>query len=619
MHATPPRDGPREEGAALVLAVLVITLLTLLGVSYLMMADTESRIAENERLAAQVLYVGESGVRMVKRWFDTPGSAANLVNPPIAAIDRTLRRIDADGDPSTDPVPQDGSTWPMYKQGVDLDADGEDDVFDRPYRSSLRDTLLGTESGPDVRIDGSASEAARTFLSDLSDALLGGFPAGGAGIRARIARIDVYAPPYVRVGGAWNRYGVATAAVTARISRTSGPSEIVLAEKVVRAVLNETPFPGPFGPLHSCAELRYDGNFSPHWGTVTAVGDLDLPNALDVKVDDSIPRGIPTAPRVDTMWGSDLTTSPNWADYAASVGASGLAIEDPWLRILTAGDFLEPTGHPRGGGQQPLPFSWSPPHPAPLADADDHSNLFQNLPLVRCPDFDYETWKSIATSGGENVHYYTWANGSSFQENGIGPALTFESVTDGRAGLFFFDTKDRRPPRDDDGDGVFDNLTPAIRIAGSTWGARGFLYLNAEQFQTRGVTGRAATFRAPGEPYLDANANAVRDDGEPYLNLEYPDALGGTFRATDVDDGYDGAGPAVEDEAAIWGILYTNGYYDATGNAKYFGSVITKQGVIASPAAGTPDLYWDESIVENWPPPEWDLPRVFITRWETDP
>ena len=45
--------------------------------------------------------------------------------------------------------------------------------------------------------------------------------------------------------------------------------------------------------------------------------------------------------------------------------------------------------------------------------------------------FDYETWKTIATSGGENVHYYTWSNGSSFQENGIGTAATFESITNG--------------------------------------------------------------------------------------------------------------------------------------------------------------------------------------------
>ena len=41
---------------------------------------------------------------------------------------------------------QDGSAGsPRYKQFDDL-------VFERPYRSDLDDTLLGTEAGPDMRI-----------------------------------------------------------------------------------------------------------------------------------------------------------------------------------------------------------------------------------------------------------------------------------------------------------------------------------------------------------------------------------------------------------------------------------------------------------------------------------
>ena len=66
-------------------------------------------------------------------------------------------------------------------------------------------------------------------------------------------------------------------------------------------------------------------------------------------------------------------------------------------------------------------------------------------------------------------------------------------------------------------------------------------------------------------------------------------------------------------------MFYTNGYWDSTGNANYYGSVISKQGIgESSPTAGTPDLYWDEDIIKNWPPDDWDLPRVIITRWETD-
>ena len=78
-------------------------------------------------------------------------------------------------------------------------------------------------------------------------------------------------------------------------------------------------------------------------------------------------------------------------------------------------------------------------------------------------------------------------------------------------------------------------------------------------------------------------------------------------------------GPDMAGTASVWGIFYTNGYWDATGNATYYGSVISYQGISeSSPTGGTPDIYWDQSIRDNWPPPGWDLPRVIITRWETD-
>lgn len=611
------KEARGERGSALVIAILVVVILTLLGVSFLLMADTENRIAENEKLSAQALYFGEAGVRMVKRWFDSPASPANLINPPINVINRTLRLIDDDGDSATLPHLQDGSAmWPRYKQGVDLNGDGIDDVFDRPYRPSKLDTLLGTADGPDMRIDEGYSAAAKTFLANFSNALLSNYPAAAGGVRARITRMDVYAPPYINVAGGWTRYGMATVAVTARIYKIVGASEQVLAERLVKAVLNETPYPGPFGPLHSCDQLQYNGEFSPHWGTVTSIQNMDLPTNLDAKVDDSIPRAsVPVAARVDSLWGADLSVHPNFLDYKADVEAHGSTIEDPWLRFVTGKQLLNaPNSNP-----QPYPFTWSPAYPATLANPDDHSNLYQGFPgIATCPQFDYDTWKTVATTGGENVHYYTWSSGSSFQENGLGAPATFEAITNNQTGLYFFDTQDGNRPLDSDGNGIYENLTPSFQIGGGTWGIRGFIYLNAFEFATKGVNGQPAVYHAPGEPYLDQNSNGTWDAGEPYINLSYPTTLGGTFQATNVDNGHDNQGPAVNSEAVVWGVLYTNGYWDATGNAKYYGSVITKQGVEVHPAAGTPDLYWDESIVKKWPPDGWNLPRVIITRWDTD-
>ena len=86
-----------ERGSALIIAILVTVILTLLGISFLMMAETENKIAENELLSAQTLYVAESAARQVKRWFDHPpnqtGSAWNLLNPKKRARTPYLRSL----------------------------------------------------------------------------------------------------------------------------------------------------------------------------------------------------------------------------------------------------------------------------------------------------------------------------------------------------------------------------------------------------------------------------------------------------------------------------------------------------------------------------------------------
>ena len=612
-------------GSALIITFLVTAILTLLGISFLLMAETENRIAENERLSSQALFMAEAGTRMVKIWFDHPGDPANLVDFDINVIDRTLRQIDADGDPGTLPVLADGTPAnPYYKQNVDLDADLVDDVFDRPYRSSLVDTLLGTENGPDMRIDENASAAARTFLEDLSSQLMADYPAASSGVQARISRIDVYAPPYINVAGNWTRYGLGTLKVIGRIVQEVGGTEQILGERMVKAVLNEAPFPGPFGPIHSCANLKIQGDVKIHWGPGTASSLQDLLNN-HAKTSGSWPRVTPPNQRIDLLWGYD--NDANFAAYRGTI--DGEEIEDPWFRGMSAGPL---TGAPNGD-TQPYPFTWVAGNP--LGDGDwpnhnnggddaTHSNLFQNFPAITCQTLDYDLWKAIATSGGSDVHYYVWDNGEAFRENGIGAARTFRQITDSQEGILFFDTVDGIAPHDDDSNGEFDNLTPKIDLQGGVWGARGLIYLNTVEFRTKGVDGRPATFKAPGEPFQDKDQDGVFDPGEDWVNLNYPTTLGDPFVA-DAADTFGGAvmrndrGPDIVDDAAFWGILFNNGYYDAAGNAVYYGSVVTRQGVRESDSiSGTPDFYWDESILTGWPPTTWDLPRVVVTRWETD-
>jgi hypothetical protein len=618
------QDAKAQKGSAMVISVLVTAIMSLLGISYLLMADTENRIAENEKLSAQALYFGEGTIREVKRWFDRPpygpSGTKNLVKPLTTVVDRTLRRIDVDGDGPTAYVAADGTLAnPYYKVGIDRDLDGNDDIFDKPYRTALADMLVGTEDGPDIRIDRSTAAA---FLDGLGDKIAPNFPASTAGLRARVKTVDIYAPPYLNIGGVWTRYGMATVKATVEIIRTGMGSQIV-ATKIVKAVLNETPYPGPFGPLQSCEEMDVNGDFSPHWGTSTAVGDLTLGTGADNKIPLSLPREIPPFAKIDRLHAWNDTAL--WDSMYKGAGGTmvGKTIDDPWYRFMLDGTAIKQgAGTPIWGvGSQPFP---------PGTTDQDKSNKIQNFGGVGCPAFDYATWKDIAKSGGSDTHYYAWNNGAAFQENGSGPVTPFKDLIDGRRGLFFFDTMDKLAPHDPDVNGVAANLTPEMAVSAGV-GLQGFVYANTVNWTSTGSPGRPITMHWPGEPFRDANENGRFDTGEDFVNLNYstisttdPKAKPVVSRADAGGDAFGGSvkwnsrGPDITGQVAVvWGLLYVSGEFDSQGTPLYYGSVVTKAGM-DNAMTGTPDLYWDTDLKDNWPPPGWELPRVIITRWQTD-
>src|SRR5262245_39616453 len=71
----------REDGSALVAALLTMVLMTLLGLAFVVAGETESRIAVNKRDAEQALFVAEGGVRAVRHWFDDPAGSPSLPVP----------------------------------------------------------------------------------------------------------------------------------------------------------------------------------------------------------------------------------------------------------------------------------------------------------------------------------------------------------------------------------------------------------------------------------------------------------------------------------------------------------------------------------------------------------
>jgi hypothetical protein len=608
----PTGRGDKERGSALVIAILVTVILAMLGISFLLMGETESRIAQNEHFAAQALYAAESGTRIVQRWFDNPGGAIHYPDQ-YSYLRGNLRRILDETDPYNASVAHltDGptGTWPFYKGATT-------EYFERPYRGSLEDSLLGMEDGPDVRIDKDDSSInAPVFLADLSQTLFGEFP--GSGLRTRISRIDIFAPPYIQVGGNWQRYGLGTIKVVAQIYRDDG-SDRVVAEREVQTVISEIPYRGPYGPLHSCTDLSFvcrPGEFTVHWGTIAAAQELKLsgpsPDYVDVPL--GLPRSIPPAPPIDALWGAADPASMT----AFEAAFSGIAVDDPWLRALAGINIVDaPVGQ-----QSVLPTS------DPATRCCDHSNMVQDLPLVGCPLYDYVTWKRIATTGGADVFYYEWVNADLFKENGTGLVRQFKDITNGAEGVFFFDTKTGLPPEDTDGDGVFNNLTPAIVVQSTAWDFQGFLYLNAESLKIDQVSGSSVTLRPPGELYLDTDGNDAYDPGESWINLSYPATLADPVLIDPTDTYgslvmYNDRGPEITGvPVSFRGILFNSGYFEATGTGRIYGSVIARQGVTQAADDGslpTPEIYWDATIAGDWPPPGWKVPRVVATAWITE-
>src|SRR5262249_28689836 len=142
-----------------------------------------------------------------------------------------------------------------------------------------------------------------------------------------------------------------------------------------------------------------------------------------------------------------------------------------------------------------------------------------------------------------DTHYYSWDNGIQYRENGVGTPTDWTALTDGKQGLFFFDTTDGIAPHDPDANGVAANLTPEMQVS-ANYGVQGFMYANAQLWTATGNAGGPATLPSPGEPFRDANENGKYDPGEDWVNLNYTAVLAAddpffkpTVTASDVASG----------------------------------------------------------------------------------
>ncbi|MBW3565030.1 MAG: hypothetical protein KY459_09920 [Acidobacteria bacterium] len=548
-----------QKGSALLVSLMVMVGLTLLGLGFVAVSETESAISVNERNYLQTLQVAEAGTRTVAEWFNGPDWAIDNGIMPVnnAANEAAFKKERHTGD--------------FYRPW-----DDEEMLFDSPFTASTTDRFYGVdEESADILIDRSNQEG-RDFLDNFNDVLFHDPESGG-----QVTRIAIYAPPIVgstivthtngfdfHDGG--TRYGIATIAVQSEKHRA--PDDLttpLISTRTVKAVVGEFPFPGPDGPLQSNAGISQNGAFRVHWGKVISLGDLGQKrywSALPwVDAWDEIKYEHGYDPYYD-----DGTTP----DYFYQL--IGKTFEDPWYQARARGNLTYSGGTPAmDGTTQPWLYDSITDDENGTVDgaASGYSGQFQgqiqdNPPNLREVIFTrpvYTFWKQIAMTGAtqQGINYLRYNAGTGQYYNPRGESRDFrgwvDTLTTGEEGFFFFDTTTAANPQNADGSTNESILTPQIKLQGNDLLMRGFIYVNSTELEIAGLNGPDYWYNAPFEPF--------RDEG-----FQEYDTVTGTGFCHDPLDATNQILCSTSPGANPWKVNYTNykwDYQDLNDNDRF--------------------------------------------------
>lgn len=514
-HRRMKRRGNR--GSALLVTLMVMAGLSLLGLAFVSISETENTISVNERNYTQTLAVAEAGARVVLEWFQDPTWALAQELMPLNDNAYKNERI------VTDP----GGSYPAYTGRYKSDGGM---LCDKPFKPKPVNRFYGTDNAADADIYLNSTNAS-AFLTEFNRKLFPNMENG------QITEILIYAPPIiggtVNADGFWEsgtRYGLATIKVTAELRRGTN----TVAKRWVKLVVSEWPFPGPQGPVQSNANISTGGNFGVHWGRMTSDEQMDVKRPF---------VGLPWFSSADSIAfehgyftaGQDHYGSPNDAtdfrkqhDWLYQI--SGIALEDPWFQVRAKTDIINPIASDVAyGNNQPHPFKYDNVANDVVGTTagtnfTGWSNWFQHQSyndgawppadhrMVIFPKIDYEFWKNIAMSGSQTssgVHYLRWVSGENYTDGvetkSFGQWVnTARATNPAKSGFYFFDSRNGLNPQGSGAPGI---LAPPIDLNssddGSTLQMKGFIYLNTETYGSTGIGGPNAYYNFPGEPYRD--------------------------------------------------------------------------------------------------------------------
>jgi hypothetical protein len=542
-----------QKGSALLVALMTMVGLSLLGLAFVALSETENAISINEQNHTQTVAVAEAGAKLVMQWFQDPQTMLARGLMPANAEGYKTRRVVA-------------AYTGYYKPSGSAPL-----LCDLPFGPKNDDTFYGAEDSADIWLTRANSAA---FLDAINTAL---FPTTDAG---RITEIRIYAPPIMGgtltpdgtgksfwVGGV--PYGTATIRVAAE---KKDPAGNVGAQAVVRLVVAPFPLPGPTGALQALGQIGSHGTFNVNWGavesqhavnlskeytalpwfdafdrahiergydsssvwkpntvymgnTVYPTGDTVRPTAgtglheyvamqvgagtsCGVGLEPAWPTGSgATVPDCGVTWkerpptmyplkDADLT---NYDNHRWLFEVVNHDVDDPWFE---ARSWYDVQGN--GTAPHPFPYASSPP---PAMWGKSHYFQFQTFTQrpdyrrVEIPRFDYDFWKqaAIAGRGQKGVHYLTYTGGS--YTDGVTTQGMDAWLANGN-GFYFFETTNNLNPQKG-GPGTLDTAD------GDPCGFKGFAYTNLEAVKSTGCSGSAGLFPQPGEPFRDIGYRQV--------------------------------------------------------------------------------------------------------------
>lgn len=376
----------RDSGNALIIAIFVMFVMTILGLGLLALTDMESQISDNYRNQTRALYIAQSEVERGVYYFNNPSAFTDTSG---VYSGYTVASV-ADAQLFFEPRMVVNSQASYYNtfdlsQYDDTNNDGSSDGHD--------------ETNPVLFYNRDYSEAHRAFLDSITPDVTS---------HSYIQEFMVYAAPAgLRV--------VATIRATAVVDES---------ERTVEMMMSPVPSLSGTGggfadALASGAGAGWNGNaVSVHWGRVriqTAVADI----------------------------GNNLSQVPYRTVDAAIDNSSytGVGGTDRWLRILTTVEYTGPNSSMDDPTYQSTPSSTGDQNTHQYEQP--HVNLFSNQNFTI--DFwDYATAKLLAQQYG--TYYTTDASGNIYL-NGEGSPLSFKSETNAQnVGFVFVDTTNGAPP-----------------------------------------------------------------------------------------------------------------------------------------------------------------------------